>query len=191
MQRVSFARHRTIHRPLFTYLQTFKTPVAHVYLDVLYCRCLTRVSSHATHTLKIAHFVYAAYLPFALVASHHNWRESDDHEHEAQAPRPRRAPVRAYSQSNIIQCTLAYATLTNTRFVPLDCSGLGLIVESDFYTTPAGRQHFANQLQSIRVSWLCLVDVHSLPIDPCKQLLTCPSSCGSSLAVLRARNGLH
>ena len=38
--------------------------------------------------------------------------------------------------------------------------GLGLIVESDFYTTPAGRAHFANQLQSIRVSCTPLEDVH-------------------------------
>ena len=38
--------------------------------------------------------------------------------------------------------------------------GLGLSVESDFYTTPAGRAHFANQLQSIRVSCRCFEDVH-------------------------------
>jgi len=39
--------------------------------------------------------------------------------------------------------------------------GLGLIVESDFYTTPAGRTHFANQLQSIRycVQETCNYDV--------------------------------
>jgi len=39
--------------------------------------------------------------------------------------------------------------------------GLGLIVESDFYTTPAGRAHFANQLQSIRycVQETCNYDV--------------------------------
>ena len=28
--------------------------------------------------------------------------------------------------------------------------GLAMMIESDFYTTPAGRAHFANQLQSIR-----------------------------------------
>jgi hypothetical protein len=28
--------------------------------------------------------------------------------------------------------------------------GLGMLIESDFYTTPAGRQHFSNQIQSIR-----------------------------------------
>jgi len=28
--------------------------------------------------------------------------------------------------------------------------GLGLVIESDFYATDAGRSHFANQLQSIR-----------------------------------------
>jgi len=39
--------------------------------------------------------------------------------------------------------------------------GLGLIVESDFYATPAGRAHFANQLQSIRycVQETCNYDV--------------------------------
>jgi len=29
-------------------------------------------------------------------------------------------------------------------------SGLAMMIESDFYTTPAGREHFSNQLQSIR-----------------------------------------
>ena len=28
--------------------------------------------------------------------------------------------------------------------------GLGMLIESDFYTTAAGREHFANQIQSIR-----------------------------------------
>ena len=28
--------------------------------------------------------------------------------------------------------------------------GLAMMIESDFYTTPAGREHFQNQLQSIR-----------------------------------------
>ena len=28
--------------------------------------------------------------------------------------------------------------------------GLAMMIESDFYTTPAGREHFSNQLQSIR-----------------------------------------
>ena len=28
--------------------------------------------------------------------------------------------------------------------------GLGLVIESDFYATEAGREHFANQLKSIR-----------------------------------------
>jgi hypothetical protein len=28
--------------------------------------------------------------------------------------------------------------------------GLGMLIESDFYTTPAGREHFSNQIQSIR-----------------------------------------
>lgn len=29
-------------------------------------------------------------------------------------------------------------------------SGLGMLIESDFYTTPVGREHFSNQIQSIR-----------------------------------------
>ena len=28
--------------------------------------------------------------------------------------------------------------------------GLGMLIESDFYTTAAGREHFSNQIQSIR-----------------------------------------
>lgn len=39
--------------------------------------------------------------------------------------------------------------------------GLGLIIESDFYATDAGRQHFADQLTSIRycVQETCNFDV--------------------------------
>ena len=57
------------------------------------------------------------------------------------------------------KCTLVYTTSTHTWFALLDRSGLGLIVESDFYTTPAGRAHFANQLQSIRY-WCALHSVY-------------------------------
>ena len=100
-------------------------------------------------------------------------RESDDDFDEAQAPRPRR-PQESFCNRTPCHTDLMLSSqrqLTHGLHVLL-YRGLGLIVESDFYTTPAGRQHFANQLQSIRVSWLCLVDVHPLPIDPCKQLLT-------------------
>jgi hypothetical protein len=37
--------------------------------------------------------------------------------------------------------------------------GLAMMIESDFYTTPAGREHFSNQLQSIRycVQEVCIL----------------------------------
>ena len=42
--------------------------------------------------------------------------------------------------------------------------GLGMLIESDFYTTPAGREHFANQLTSIRY---CVQEVIATPgIEP-------------------------
>lgn len=39
--------------------------------------------------------------------------------------------------------------------------GLAMMIESDFYTTSAGREHFSNQLQSIRycVQETCNYDV--------------------------------
>jgi len=39
--------------------------------------------------------------------------------------------------------------------------GLGMLIESDFYTTPVGREHFSNQIQSIRycVQETCNYDV--------------------------------
>ena len=39
--------------------------------------------------------------------------------------------------------------------------GLGMLIESDFYTTAAGREHFSNQIQSIRycVQETCNFDV--------------------------------
>ena len=41
--------------------------------------------------------------------------------------------------------------------------GLALIIESDFYATDAGRQHFADQLTSIRY---CVQEVRSTPTAP-------------------------
>jgi len=42
--------------------------------------------------------------------------------------------------------------------------GLGMLIESDFYTTAAGREHFANQLTSIRY---CVQEVIATPgIEP-------------------------
>ena len=41
--------------------------------------------------------------------------------------------------------------------------GLALIIESDFYATDAGRQHFANQLTSIRY---CVQEVRFTPTAP-------------------------
>jgi len=35
-------------------------------------------------------------------------------------------------------------------FLSIVRRGLAMMIESDFYTTPAGREHFSNQLQSIR-----------------------------------------
>lgn len=38
--------------------------------------------------------------------------------------------------------------------------GLAMMIESDFYATDAGRQHFADQLKSIRY---CVQEVTSCP----------------------------
>ena len=63
--------------------------------------------------------------------------------------------------------------------------GLAMMIESDFYTTPAGRAHFANQLQSIRY-WCALHSVncasntlvlfHATPYEPaliCTRFVLC------------------
>ena len=66
----------------------------------------------------------------------------------AQAPRSRRAPVRRRGQWN--RSLQPFPPATCSRPIPPRCSGLALIIESDFYATDAGRAHFADQLTSIR-----------------------------------------
>lgn len=90
----------------------------------------------------------------------------------AQAPRSRRAPVRRRGHWN--RSLQPFPPATCSRPIPPRCSGLALIIESDFvrsrppqtpthdarltlvplaraqYATDAGRAHFADQLTSIR-----------------------------------------
>ena len=54
--------------------------------------------------------------------------------------------------------------------------GLAMMIESDFYTTPAGREHFQNQLQSIRCKHLSLANLFrsGLPSDLIHSSFVCP-----------------
>ena len=42
------------------------------------------------------------------------------------------------------------ASLTAASAPPARSRGIGMMIESDFYSTAAGREHFKDQLQSIR-----------------------------------------
>lgn len=69
------------------------------------------------------------------------------------SPRPRRAPVRASPRSSSF-CTLRRMhpwAMADCAFLRVCAhSGIGMTIESDFYATEAGRQHFSDQLTSIR-----------------------------------------
>ena len=67
------------------------------------------------------------------------------------------------------------ASLTAASAPPVCSRGIGMMIESDFYSTQAGRDHFKDQLQSIR----CTLAFRAAPPPPrprpCN--LTSPCSC--------------